>query len=409
MKKTIKILLTALFIISFSGCRNEVFYNIMNDVPPEKTTVSGVINSIARYKIDSTEFLVLSADGGLRYKKAEDYSHTTWKTYSNLPFKLHSYDYYGQGHTGQQILKVLADKDTLYMVSVKYKNDELIGTSAPDKFYIWGKKISLNSDGSWSTEGEWTEITRQRSDGTDLLQYYKSNDYYYTRFNVFSTNSPNPNHRKVYVKSKSSTDTEYYEITGLNITDTILTPIDGSDGKDIDGAAYHMNVIYFFDSSAVCSNETTNSSPTIIYFGKEKSSKLYYFDGSQADDGSNCHEVLNAGEHISCLAVTNDSVLIGRARKEKSTTTSGGIVRCSIESDGKPSTSLSSFSNNAQTQLSSSYLIYTLLSVDPSENEKDSALYSSIGFKGTGTSTSVNFNNIGLWSYYPSRGNWNRE
>ncbi|MBR5645258.1 MAG: hypothetical protein IKX23_01295 [Treponema sp.] len=404
MKKTIRLFFTALLITLFSGCHNEVFYNIMNDVPPEKTTVSGVINSIARYKVGSTEFLVLAADGGLRYKKAEDYSHTTWKKYSNLPFELHNYEYYGSGHKGQQIIKVLADQDTLYIISVKYKSDELIGTSAPEKFYIWAKTIELNSDSSWKKDGSWTEITGTRSDGSELLQFYKSNDYYYTRFNVFSTNSPNPSHRRVFIKSKSSSDTEYYELNNGTLNSINMTASDGSDNKDIDGAAYIGNTIYFFDSSAVCSNETKSSNGTIIYFGKEKSSGLFYFDGSSASE-----QVLSAGEHISCLAVTKDYLLIGRARKEKSTTTSGGVVKCAIEADGKPESSLSSFSNNAQTQLSSSYLIYTLLNVDPSQNEKDSALYSSIGFKGTGTSTSVNFNNIGLWSYYPSRGNWNRE
>ena len=37
--------------------------------------------------------------------------------------------------------------------------------------------------------------------------------------------------------------------------------------------------------------------------------------------------------------------------------------------------------------------------------EIDSDLYASISFAGT----SLNFSNIGLWSYYPDRGNWNRE
>ena len=53
----------------------------------------------------------------------------------------------------------------------------------------------------------------------------------------------------------------------------------------------------------------------------------------------------------------------------------------------------------------------TLISFATSKTELESTLYASLGFSGSGSSTtaSVNYNRIGLWSYYPSRGNWNCE
>ena len=51
----------------------------------------------------------------------------------------------------------------------------------------------------------------------------------------------------------------------------------------------------------------------------------------------------------------------------------------------------------------------TLLCADPDINEADASLYASVSFRGSGASTSANPKNIGLWSYYPGRGNWNRE
>ena len=62
MKKSL--LLLTLLSLLFTSCFNSVFYNITQDVPPEKATVSGIINSIARYTIEDQEFLVLAADGG---------------------------------------------------------------------------------------------------------------------------------------------------------------------------------------------------------------------------------------------------------------------------------------------------------------------------------------------------------
>ena len=79
--------------------------------------------------------------------------------------------------------------------------------------------------------------------------------------------------------------------------------------------------------------------------------------------------------------------------------------------NGVPGKSLIDFTTNADIQLSSSYLILTLLNTDPSKSELKSTLYASLGFAGSGSSTTaaVNYNNIGLWAYYPSRGNWNCE
>jgi hypothetical protein len=47
--------------------------------------------------------------------------------------------------------------------------------------------------------------------------------------------------------------------------------------------------------------------------------------------------------------------------------------------------------------------------VDSSQNETETAIYGSVIFRTIGTSSAVNYDNVGMWSYYPSRGNWNRE
>ena len=61
-------------------------------------------------------------------------------------------------------------------------------------------------------------------------------------------------------------------------------------------------------------------------------------------------------------------------------------------------------------KLTSSYNILATLNATPDKTEAESSLYASINFYGTGSSSSsVSYTDVGLWSYYPSRGNWNRE
>ena len=135
--------------------------------------------------------------------------------------------------------------------------------------------------------------------------------------------------------------------------------------------------------------------------------ELKYTDGTETKVAiSNCETP------ISCLAASSNVLLIGRGDySETIVYTTGGITQTSL-TDGIPGTKLqSSAIGNAETQLSPSYLILTLLNVDPSKTELNSTLYASLGFAGSGSSTtaSVNYNRIGLWSYFPSRGNWNCE
>ena len=77
--------------------------------------------------------------------------------------------------------------------------------------------------------------------------------------------------------------------------------------------------------------------------------------------------------------------------------------------NGIPTTYLLPFATNIESVISSGYMVYTFINTDPSRAELASTLYASIGFMGTGTSTGVSYDDIGLWSYYPYRASWNRE
>ena len=105
-----------------------------------------------------------------------------------------------------------------------------------------------------------------------------------------------------------------------------------------------------------------------------------------------------------------DSLLIGKGSYASVATDDGGIARILLKDDnGKkvPDSKTSGFDNNAKYQFTSSYILMTLLCADPSKSEAEASLYTTTSYRGSNGSAS--FRDIGLWSYYPSRGNWNRE
>lgn len=386
MKKLLKFAgLSLLLVTLFSACKDPVFYNIMQDVPPEEATVSGAINSIARYRSNGTEYLVTNSSDGLIYKDAAAEGHGQWKKFTNLPFELAHYNYYNTEWIGEKIIKVVADSQYLYVVTCTFRNDDNEGTNAPDCFTIHCIQADLTAN-----SGTWGKV-----DTKDQLTFYKDNDgLYHTQFNVFCTNDTSNGNRKAYFRGNEANTV--YLMNGTSSSKSTVTPVEG--GSGLINSAVAFNGVKFFNSMA-----SVASSKSMLW---GEGSTLCY-----STDGSTKKTAVNAGTEISCLAVTKDAVLIGRGNFSSSTTSSsGGLVKTTFDSTtGVPGDSLTEFTTNAVSQLSSAYLINCILCADPSQEELEASVYAAMIFRGSGSSTSVSYDAIGLWSYYPTRRNWNRE
>lgn len=357
MKKIIKTLaLTLLFITLAAGCKAPVFYEIMRDVAPEEATVNGVITSVTRYTSGTEEKLVTFSSDGLIWKNAEGTSHGQW---SRFPYS---------NQISGKIIKTAADKSNLYVVTITFHEDVEKGLNLPDAATLW-----CYNNGSWGK----VENTPKLLPGN---------------FNIFCTNDVEYNNRSAYLRIGN----KVYELNGKTFNETNST--EGNYNSVVSGG---NSSAIFFESTASVKNEK------YIYWGE--GSKLYYSNNtSNPKAEENKKLALDAGTDISCLAVTSDSLLIGRGDFSNSLISKGGIAKTSL-TNGVPGNSLESFSTNATSQLASVYQIYTLLVANPEQTELEASIYASMGFKGSGSSTSVSYDNIGLWSYYPARGNWNRE
>lgn len=393
--------------IFFAGCYNEVFYDIMQDVAPEDATVSGNISAITRYTVSETEYLVVNADSGLRYKKALDSGHGNWKTLGGdkLPFDFHSYDYFSAKHNGEQLIKILADETTLYLVTVSYKNDDSEGISAPTVVKLYGAEIS---DWDAVEKASWTEIIGE-AESSAYFNFAKSDTYYYTTlFGIFQTNAPQKEHRRAYIRAGNS-DAKYYELSGTSTPSAIsVTPQEVQNGKSstnrAQSAVWFGDGVLFFNATASTTNETYDENATCFYYADGKT--VYHSKKAGAVE----KDTVNADAAVSALMTCADALIIGRGdfSTSSSTTSSGGLKKTSLDRDGVPGTSLEDFKTNAKTKFNS-YHIISLLNATPDKTEAESDMYTSITFRGTGSTSGGSAKNIGLWSYYPDRGNWNRE
>lgn len=361
MKKILKTLaLSLLFIPFIPGCKAPVFYEIMRDVAPEEATVNGVITSITRYTSDEKEKLVTFSSDGLIWKDANGTAHGQWSCFPN------------SNQLSGKIIKTAADSSNLYVVTITFHEDVEKGLNLPDPATLW-----------YYNNGKWDEVKNT----PELLP---------GNFNLFCTNNVEKDNRSAYLRIDNKVyKNKVYKLNGTNFptsektTGNYNSVVSCGNSSDI-----------FFESTASVKNGN------YIYWGE--GSKLYY-SSDTSNPKNNKELALDAGTDISCLAVTSDSILIGRGDFSNSLISKGGIAKTSLDSDGKPGNSLESFSTNATSQLASVYQIYTLLVANPEQTELEASIYASMGFKGSGSSTSVSYDNIGLWSYYPARGNWNRE
>lgn len=403
MKQIVKLLLSiSIFsiLLTLTGCFDPIFYEIRKDVKPEKATVSGNIPTITRYK----DYLVVSADQGLRYKHADNETHGSWSTYS-LPFDLPSFNFDNTTIDGQQLISVIANSDTLYILSVEYSTTGADGMSVPSKVNLWGKQI----DNDFSSAGDWVLISEKTSKNLFPVSYNKDTGVVETSFNLFQTNSPMNAHRHAYVCTYDS-DSEkykYYELNGTNAPVEITvakTEDSNADSENTDpatligraySAVYYQGEIKFFISTAVTTDETYTKEANRIYYGDD--STLFSITGTTK------HEIVELPSKISSIATCADAIIVGKGAVSEGGG-GGGLARVRIV-DGQPEESVSEFETNASFQISEAYLVIALLNATPERNETDSALYAAITF----FNKNGVYNNIGLWSYYPGRGNWNRE
>ena len=423
MKKTIKNialgLLLAFTALPFISCGHEpVFYGIIHDVVPEAALVNGNITSIVRCTVNSEEYLFLSNGGALQYKPLDSSKHGEWKSDGiKLPFKLHHYNYYatsseGIGHQGELVHQVLADASNIYIFTADFEQNDQYGVVMPKSFHLWAKPLDSLFNGS---SADWVDIVETHDEYFKFSLNVKETEVELD-FSFFFTNTPKQAHRKAYLAVNDSDDFKYYELNGAadpvectsSITNANKIQVYDKSTK-INSAFYLGSDLYFSDSLVVITNETKDDNSTFACLAGMKSNYYTTSDLYILTSGVlNKEEKISASSPIASLAVTADSLIIGKGSYGETYTSTGGLERVLI-TNNLPETEIKGFTNNAQYQITTSYIVLALLCTDPTLNEADANLYATVSYRGASSSSSASYTNVGLWSYYPTRGNWNRE
>ena len=472
MKKIfLSAVITLLSLFCFTACYDAIFQAIRDEVELESATISGYINGIARYNVNPSEGInfdnqyLFLANGSVYYKKASELQHGAWNKLSGngLPSTT-SYAYFDGEFKGIYIYKVAADADHVYAIGFKPLYDDDNSRNVPRDYVIYATSdITQNEDGSLSVT--WEEVTGL----TDVFKTYLEeidavdDDNYGMALSIhlFCSNAVNPEHRAAFVRVGGGTPylsnsrnytSDVYKLEGSTFTKAAQIVYDSESettsftegGSDL--SSYHyseltrntLSVLYFGDGFHFMNylNADTNegtldengdvlTSPTYVYFPGYSS---YICSFAVVDYNSatftdiftgvttNPTEVtgissVSAGSSILSIAVTNDSILLGSGRNRATggaQTSGDGVFRVAL-TNGQMASSTSDFETNADSVMVDPYSVRSLICADPSLNETETSLYSSIDYIYTESTSGTSIKNRGLWSYYASRGNWNRE
>ena len=349
--------------VFFTGCQDVIFAKIMGEVELEDATITGRINAIVRCKLGTQDYLFIQ-NGRVYGKPASSASHGDWNLMSDGLPKL-SYDYYNKKFDGVYIYQLAATENTLYALGAEiYENTEEGENTAGSRYlyYFNGSTWSRCNGEVTGTSGNTT---------------------------IFCTNTNNATHRTAYIrmngtvsKLKDSPTSSTY-IDSVATTTTAYTP-----GASTVSVVYGSdNELYFFDS---CSAAYT----TYVYWASGSTLKYLNIATATVGDSVSC------SANITSIAATSDAILLG---------TNGRGLQKTTNASGTPGSSLSGFSTNADSALDTPYIIPAMLCIDSAASETGATLYASADFKRKSSTSGGNYKDIGLWSYYPSRGNWNRE
>ncbi|MDE5582041.1 MAG: hypothetical protein K2I95_11565 [Treponemataceae bacterium] len=349
------------------GCQDIIFANIRKEVKLNDGTVSGTIRALIRYTDKSgTEYIYL-ANGKAVYRKlnpsnVNEHREGGWQKVCPG----------GSGGLGKYVVTLAADATNLYALAADWDENTSKGQNR------WYKRaIYASSDGGFDWKKVHDITTSPTGTGTDNVAVY-----------LFCTNTIVKGNRQAYFNVGGAG----YKLNGSAEPTAEALANNAASCAFVSGSKPEFaSASGTYYGSASCTDENRNSVGTTTTWYWSDGSTLFY---SVKDDETKRH--VSVGSRIYSLAVTKDYILVG---------TDSGIKHFTLNSDGSVGGEVRDFATNADAIMSSGYEVNTLLVIDPSKSETETAIYSAIDFEGR----SQQFDHVCIWAYYPWRKNWNRD
>lgn len=380
----IKILFSALLAVTaasiFSACDGVVFHDIRKEVKLEKAKISGDIHNIVRLNYNGVEH-VFASNGTIYYRSVNADTNLGTVTINS---KIDWND--DLPNPDDHVFSLAADTKYLYAATIKIEKDD-DGYNVPTSRSLW----------CFDTDSKaWVRIYTAKYSST-------------LSFILFCTNTPKPDNRKAYFRY----GTTVWQLSGttllttdnkMNATEKLET---GETLASFDNTtkptyatkscAFFNGEVYFSSSDAMATNETAENDATYIY--KSAGDNIIY--STDPTDTTKWTTVSLNHKSILSIALTKNYLLAG---------TTGGIIHTPLKADSNKTVAIPAaghvdFSTNADAALSSYYDVQAVLVVNPSNDETAATIFATAET----SSTSASLNNVGLWSYFSSRNEWNRE
>ncbi len=367
-----------------SSCDGIIFNDIRKEVELADAKIYGDIQSIIRYYYNGKEH-VFTSNGEIYYRSVEGKladSKIEFQSFSN---------------PSGFVYALAADSSYLYATTVVFEED--------DDGYNVAKTRGLYcyKDGSW-------------------VQIWSASYSSSVAARLFCTNTPQKANREAYFRygttvwkldgiknlTTDSTNITANPPMATGTTDNSTSPTTG-----VKSCTKLGSDTYFSTAEAMTSNETANEESTLIY--RSSGSYVYYMGNVKTikteTDGTYTTTITNydwTGVNINngtiySIAITQTFIIVG---------TADGIAHQAWETvdmetgtGGIPKAGTTSFNTNASSALSSYYEVPALLVIDPALGEYSATIFAS----SITSSTSASLKNVGLWSYFASKGEWNRE
>ncbi|MCR5318862.1 MAG: hypothetical protein K6E22_11605 [Treponema sp.] len=361
MKKTLAAILTTTAILAtalFTSCHDPIFESISNEVELETNGLRGDIRSIVPFNnyiyccnnMIYRKPALASYEGGGQNKQ--------WREVST-------------SFTDGTITFLASDSSYIYALAIEWEADESEGKNLPSKAAIYA-----SSDGN-----TWNKVTVPDANLNSIdedydLVLFDNQEQSYSSGGTIST----------------SGRIAYFGFYDDSIETGRTFRLSGTSATLIDAGTKYCKAAG--DKFSTYSAFARKGS--MYYWGKSGDDEIYW--GTNPADDSNSID-LDCGIILS-ISVTADHLLLGTAR---------GIQRVPIDASGNITGNTRDFKsgNNALSILTGRVLSTYVLDSSKPESETDE--YAGQVIYGSITSSSISFDEVGLFAYYPERNTWNRD
>lgn len=383
MKKTIakalSILAVAAACLSFGACHDNIYNMIDNEVP------------LARNGIKDVQKIVyfdgnLYAANGLLYKKTASSSKKTGN-YNKQWSKIGIPALNSKTEAPSVVWGLASDASKLYAFVVSWKEDNE-GGSTIDK-----RAVFSSTDGS-----SWTKV-----DFGGAEPYWIFDNQVLPSGDATTGSLTGPaSGRNAYARVKKS---DGFEIRMLS---SPASAVSGADGDSVTAVHFGSGDVFSKYYALAANDKCIYFSKVYSDLNKDKTANMdyngssdhIYYIGTYVQNIKNDTAVIGSIDvdegYVLSISCTANRLLVG---------TSNGAHLVTLDPTSKAPTGKVKFSNNGNSIVSE--CVFTTFVLDPSKNEGETDEYIVNTIYGSIGSSSDTWRDMGLYAYYPGRGNWN--